>query len=265
MAKKLTALLFAVVLAVCGALSLSCFAEDVHYSYFGQLEDNQGVLTDKQQRELLTLLDDTAREISANVGVVLADWDLDGMTERAYAKAFHNKCFGEYSDSIVLMLVQTGSGKVDQLYMTDAAYDKYYSRMDSIFDAVYDGLDSGGGDNYYAAITEFCDYLTIHSDVGGNGGVSFSIHLNTGHIAGLIVALVITFTVVGSYSATYKKRAPISARAYVDSNMTRITGRQDTFVREYTTSHRISSSSGGSHRGGGGGGHRSGGGGGRRR
>lgn len=264
MAKKLTALLFAVVLAVCGALSLSCFAEDVYYSYFGQLEDNQGVLTDDQQRELLTLLDDTAREISANVGVVLADRDLDGMTERAYAKAFHNKCFGEYSDSIVLMLVQSGSGKIDQLYMTDAAYDMYYSRMDSIFDAVYDGLDSGGGDNYYAAITEFCDYLTIHSDVGGNGGAAFSFHLNMGHIAGLIAALVISFTVVGAYSATYKKRTPISARAYVDSNMTRITGRQDTFVREYTTSYRISSSSGGS-RGGGGGGHRSGGGGGRRR
>lgn len=263
MAKKLTALLFAVVLAACGALSLSCFAEDVYYSYFGQLEDNQGVLTDDQQRELLTLLDDTAREISANVGVVLADRDLDGMTERAYAKAFHNKCFGEYSDSIVLMLVQSGSGKVDQLYMTDAAYDMYYSRMDSIFDAVYDGLDSGGGDNYYAAITEFCDYLTIHSDVSGNGGVSASFHLNTGHIAGLIAALVISFTVVGAYSATYKKRTPISARAYVDSNMTRITDRQDTFVREYTNSYRISSSSGGSR--GGGGGHRSGGGGGRRR
>lgn len=45
--------------------------------------------------------------------------------ERSYAKEFHNRSFGEYSDSIVLMLVQAGSGKVDQIYCTDRAYDMY--------------------------------------------------------------------------------------------------------------------------------------------
>ena len=264
MTKRVLAVFLAVILTICGAFGISCFAEDEYYSYFGALEDEQHALTDAEEKELLALLDDTAREIHANVGVLLADSDLDGHTEHTYAKAFHNRYFGEYSDSIVLMLIPEGSNLVDQLYMTDVAHDKYYSRMDSIFDAVYDGLDSSGGNNYYAAVTHFCRYLSGHNEI--SGGFSASFHINMGNIAGLIFSLIVTLTVVGKYASTYKKRTPISARAYVDSTMTKFTERKDIFVREYTTSHKISSSSGG--RGGGGhrsGGHRSGGGGGRRR
>lgn len=258
--KKLLSLLTcAMIFALSGAFSTACFADE-DYGYFGALEDNQDALSDQQEQELLSLLDTTAREIHANVGVVLADADMDGLTERYYTKLFHNRCFGENSDSIALMLVQTGSGKVDQIYCTDRAYDMYHPRTDDIFDAVYDGLDSSGGDNYYAAITEFCSYLKSHDSV------PVSVHFNPGIIPGVVIALIIGISAANAQAAKYKKRAPVSARAYIDNNSTRFTQRSDVFVREFTTSHRISSSSSGSHRsGGGGGGHRSGGGGGRRR
>lgn len=175
------------------------------------------------------------------------------------AEEFHNRSFGEYSDSIVLMLVQAGSGKVDQIYCTDRAYDMYQPRIDSIFDAVYDGLDSSGGDNYYAAVTNYCAYLRSHDSVPPK------VDINIGHVGGVIVALIIAVCVANSQAAKYKKRTPVSARRYMDGSLTRFTQRSDVFVREYTTSHRISSSSSGGSRHSGGGGHRSGGGGGRRR
>ena len=226
---------------------------------FGALEDHQDALSGEQAQELLDLLDSTAREIHANVGVILGNASLDGLSERSYAKEFHNRCFGEYSDSIVLMLVQAGSGKVDQIYCTDRAYDMYQPRIDSIFDAVYDGLDSSGGDNYYAAVTNYCAYLRSHDSVPSK------VDINIGHVGGVIVALIIAVCVANSQAAKYKKRAPVSARRYMDGSLTRFTQRGDVFVREYTTSHRISSSSSGGSRHSGGGGHRSGGGGGRRR
>lgn len=256
--KKLLPLLAcAVIFVMSGALSSVSFADD-GYGYYGALEDHQDALSEQQEQSLLELLDSTAREIRANVGVILGDYDLGGMSERSYAKEFHNRIFGEHSDSIVLMLVQSGSGKVDQIYCTDRAYDMYQPRIDSVFDAVYGGLDSSGGDNYYVAVSEFCSYLRSHDSVPVEPDI------NIGHISGVILALIIAVCVANAQAAKYKKRAPVSARAYMDNSLTRFTERSDVFVREFTTSHRVSSSSsGGSHHSGGG--HRSGGGGGRRR
>ena len=162
--RMLPVLVCAVIFVMSGALGAECSAEE-DYGYFGALEDHQDALSGEQAQELLDLLDSTAREIHANVGVILGNASLDGLSERSYAKEFHNRSFGEYSDSIVLMLVQAGSGKVDQIYCTDRAYDMYQPRIDSIFDAVYDGLDSSGGDNYYAAVTNYCAYLRSHDSV----------------------------------------------------------------------------------------------------
>ena len=142
--RMLPVLVCAVIFVMSGVLGAECSAEE-DYGYFGALEDHQDALSGEQAQELLDLLDSTAREIHANVGVILGNASLDGLSERSYAKEFHNRSFGEYSDSIVLMLVQAGSGKVDQIYCTDRAYDMYQPRIDSIFDAVYDGLDSSGG------------------------------------------------------------------------------------------------------------------------
>lgn len=240
-------------------MSFTAFADGTDYGYFGCIEDHQDALTDSEESQLLRLLDDTARSIHANVGVIFADSYMDGMSEVSYAKSFLNRSFGADSDSIVLMMVQVGSGKVDQIYATDAAYDKYHSKTDRIFDYVYDGFDSGSGGNYYAAVEGFCDYLSGHPV----DGIEF--HLNTGNIAGIIIALFAAIFIANGHAASYKKKLPISAQAYMKDDMTHFTERNDIFVREYTTSHRVSSSSSGGHGGHGGGGHRSGGGGGRRR
>lgn len=256
--------LMALVAAAVTALFIGCMAsaQDYH-TYASRLVDDQGELSDYEMNSLSQLLDDTAQEIKLNIGVVLADKEMDGLGEQAYTQQFLYDSFGDEWGSIVLMLVPTGSGKVDQIFYTDEAYDRFKGQREKIFDAVYEGLDSGSGDNYYAAISKYCEYLSNHGT-----GSSFSLHLNTGHIVGIIVAFLISLVVVNAHAAKYKKRTPISARAYMDSRSTNFTQRNDMFVREYTTTRRVSSSSssrsggGGGHRGGG---HRSGGGGGRRR
>ena len=114
----LPVLVCAVIFVMSGVLGAECSAEE-DYGYFGALEDHQDALSGEQAQELLDLLDSTAREIHANVGVILGNASLDGLSERSYAKEFHNRSFGEESNSIVLMLVKTGSHKQAQIYSSE--------------------------------------------------------------------------------------------------------------------------------------------------
>lgn len=229
-------------------------------SYQTCLEDYQNALSSSEKSELLGEMQSTADKIGANIGVVLTNGIGSG-NERQYTDDFLDDRFGYDSSSIVLMLVRAGTGEQDWISCSNHANDIYGSRTDRIFDAVYDGLDSGGGDNYPAAIRKFCTYLEDHplaysGDSSLDDGISF--HVSMGNLIGVGIALAIALMVVNGMAAGYKKKNPVSARAYIESNMTKFTMRRDMFIREYTTSHRVSSSSsGGSHGGGhsGGGGH----------
>ena len=68
----LPVLVCAVIFVMSGALGAECSAEE-DYGYFGALEDHQDALSGEQAQELLDLLDSTAREIHANVGVILGN------------------------------------------------------------------------------------------------------------------------------------------------------------------------------------------------
>ncbi len=236
------------------------------------LTDYQDALDTSEEQELLGVIQSAADNIGANVGVVFSD-SLNGKSERKYTDDFLDENFGADSSSVVLMLVREGSGNQDWISCTKHAYDIYGSQIDDIFDAVYYGMDSGISPNYPAAVREFCCYLENHkTGYAGSesASASFEFHFGMEHIILLVVLILIPLIGVNAYAAGYKKRAPVSARHYLDANRTVFTLRQDMFVREFTTSHRISSSSSGGGRGGGGGGGHSrsggrGGGGGRHR
>ncbi len=255
MIKKLTALVPAVVFAVLCLFSAPAHAEEYEDYYIGVIEDYQDALTDSEERELLSEIQSAADDIGINVGVVLTD-GLDGRSSQAFTDSFLDYRFGAYSDSIVLMLVKAGTNEQDWISYSNKAYDLYSGREDSIFDAVYSGLDRGGN-NYHEAIREFCSYIKSHR-------FSLSLTLNMFTLVGLVFAVAIALIVAGNMARGYSKKAPISARRYLDGSRTNYLERTDVYVREYTTSHKISSSSGG-HGGRGGGGGRRGGGGGRRR
>lgn len=231
-------------------------------------DSDVGCLTKSQETQLLSLMQETADAIKCNIGIVITS-DLHYMSDKNYVKNFHGTMFGEYSDSISLLLLNTHGNSAyaryeDQIYYTDRAYDLFNKRLNSIFDRLYVPLDKNSND-FYGACAAFCAALKSYGSGAGLFVTKFNINFSkvmTMIIAGTIMSIII----VGSFTRGYKRKTPISAAHYIDKNRTRINRQVDQFVREYTTTvHIQSSSGGGSHRSGGGGGHRSGGGGGRHR
>ncbi|MCM1166014.1 MAG: TPM domain-containing protein [Lachnospiraceae bacterium] len=226
-------------------------ASDVGFK--AALADYDECLTASEEQQLLQIMTDTANKIKCNVGIVITR-DLNGMSDSGYAKNFGDTNFGGGSSYAVLMLLNTHdnpayAGYEDKIELNGKGHDYYAKHANSIFNSVYDGLDSSG---FYAAGREFCRALERYAGSDGGSSAALSGFLSFifgGAIFGLIPAVIITIIIVTSTVKGYKKRAPISAGSYIDQNRTRITRQVDQFVREYTTSHVISSSSGGSHGG----------------
>lgn len=231
------------------------------------LADYDDSLTTSQESELLELMRQTANKIECNVGVVITD-NLNGKTDNRYADDFLDDSFGRESSSIVLLLLNTNGNPEyknygDWISTSGRARDYYDRKIDDVFDAVYDGLDSGG---FGKAVEGYCDYLSEHDSA------TFDLHFDSDYVISfflaVVIGIVVAILIVKGITRTYKLKKPISASAYLDDSRTSIIRREDVFVREFTTSHRMSSSShgghgGGSHssggHGGGGGSHSSGG------
>lgn len=229
-------------------------------------DSDDGCLTNSEETQLLELMQETADKIKCNVGIVITS-DLYKMSDGSYVRKFHATMFGEYSDSVSLLLLNTHNNPLyttyeDQIYYTDRGYDLFNKKLNKIYDRIYKAIDKDA-DDFYGACSNFCAALNSY-------GSGFGVFLSKFNISGtLIIAMLIfgsavSIIVVRSFQSSYKKKKPISASHYIDKSRTRINRQVDQFIREYTTRVRLSSSSGGGHRGGGGG-HRSGGGGGRHR
>lgn len=252
-------------------------ADDVVIGYRAVIEDIDNVLTDDEEKALCNYLNPISDKISCNIGVVITD-DLMGKSDVQYTDDFADKTFGYGSNNIVFLFNndRTNMNYTDWISAYGLATYMYEYHIDDIFDDVYVGLDSGGGDNYYEGIRYFGSSLLRYYNADGyddyntdgdyrdRDGMDIQGLLIFIGISGGVSAIITVNTV-----KKYKRKAPVSARRYMDHSRARITERQDIFLRETTTHVRISSSSGGGggSRGGGGGRSRSGrsGGGGRRR
>ena len=260
--------LLAAVLTLLLALAAVCmwgaaaYAED---SPRARLSDYDDVLTDEEEAKLAVKLLATAKSTGCNIGIVITS-DLGGKSDKKYADDFLDAVFGEYSDSIVLLYNNDRSSMSygDWISVTGQAWDMYGDRTDTLFDAVYYGF--GDDDNYYSSIESFCSSLIALQRTGSYGGTGYgyggSDVLTDDMRSGLayivipcVVGLVAAIAAAKAASSGYKKKAPISAAAYLDSSRTRFVERRDDYVNEYTTHVRISS---GDHHGGGGGGFRGG-------
>lgn len=228
-------------------------------------DSKDGCLTESEEARLLELMSETSDKIKCNIGIVITS-DLKHMSDTGYIKNFHNTLFGEYSDSITLLLLNTHNNPLyktyeDRMYYSDRGYDLFDKSRNKIFDRIYVALDRDD-DDFYGACSNFCEALEHY-------GTGFGAFLRYFNISGSLIlfmiigGIVMSLIIVNAIKSGYKRKTPISAAHYIDKSRTRTIRQVDQFVREYTTSVHIQSSSGGSH--GGGGGHRSGGGGGRHR
>lgn len=289
-------LFFTLVIAITAFLPLTSSAKaDVNSEVL--LSDLDDCLTDAEEASLLSKMGEVSGKTGLKIGIVITA-DLDGKTSKNYAQSFCESSFGKYSDSVVLLLFNSHDLPQynnynlyqDYIFTSDKGYDLLYNRIDAIFDRIYTAFDNKNiksdlpsqpnvyneysSAHYYVACLNFCSEVERYgnsSTAVANGVAEFFfgniISLFVGGVAGLITAIIFALNIKSKYT----KKSPISAAQYLDKGRTNITRREDTFIREYTTSYTTSSSSsgghggGGSHRSGGGGGHRSGGGGGRHR
>lgn len=245
--------------------------------YRAALSDYDDCLTASEEERLLEYMQMTAEEIECHVGVVTSS-DLGGLSDEKYTKEYYQTTFGTGSNAVVLLFCNDHVN-YDYIYTYGLGTDKFDSRVDDMFDDIYDAMgDDKNNYDYYAAATKFCSYMRNHNyatdyndyiddeDFYIDGD---SVHIDfTVVVISVIMGGIIALVIVHSVSGGYVKKKPISARHYMDASSIRWLDRQDIYLRETTTSVRVSSSSsgGGSRsRSGGGGRRRCGGGGGRGR
>lgn len=235
-------------------------------NYRAVLEDPGNFISSSDEEMLLEIIQETANAIECHVGVISTD-NLHGKSDSRFANDFLDEKFGYDSSAVVLLLIDDDiSSTVDWISTSGRARDYFDSKVDRIFDNIYDGFDYGDG--YCDAIKNFCSSLKRYSG-GSDYASEFHMSIDVTDLLitfgfPIIIATIFTIIIVSNVVNGYSKRAPVSAAVYLEKDRTQFTGRVDQYIREYTTSHTSSSSSGG----GGGGGHRSsghGGGGGRSR
>lgn len=251
-------------------------------TYKAILADYDGVLTDTEEVYLLSAMQEAVDDIECSIGVVITS-DRGGLTPKQYADNFAEEKFGYGSDNIVLLFDndKVSPNHKDWISTSGVAERRYDGYIDSIFNYLYVGFDSNGGNNYSQGIQSFCSYLRnteFYAEDDSyeyddyyydeDGGIVYytddvSVMITLYAIPALIALAMTIFSMVVTVKG-YSKKAPVSAARYMDSSRTKFKQRKDKFLREVTTHVRISSDSGG-HSGGGGssGGH--GGGGGRSR
>ena len=289
--KKFRKLFPALVLAVLTffAMTITACAEG---NYSVALDDLDDCLTEMEEISLRQIMQETADKTKLNIGFCITA-DLDGMSDEIYSDYYSDKNFGYGSDSIVLLMVNTHD-KPEYSYVTDeistsgVAVGKFSKSLieNNMFPRIYKGFDDFGASS--VGVPNFNAYKGYSSAQFYQAGVGFCKAVETfgnpffafwatigdyiaNNLFALLVAIIIAviFALVASKSTKtkYSKKKPISADKYLDRRSTRVVRQIDSFVREYTTSVRISSSSSGGGRSGGGGGHSGGhgGGGGRHR
>lgn len=291
--KKIRRCLSAAVLAVlCVTFFLPVSGSAGTY-YNIVLEDLDDCLTSYEEKELKAVMQQTADKIKCNIGIVITA-DLEGRYSMGYTDSYSDDHFGKYSDSIVLLLLNRHDNPEyydtsvykDYISTSGRARDLYDSRIQSIFNKTYVGLDNsfpcdapnpktdvyvastGSQDSvqFYMAGEYFCKALKSYSNPVSRFFTNIYDFLTVNIFVtffGFVVTIIIMLTVVSVTKSKYKRKKPISAAEYIDKSSFRVKREVDQFINEYTTSVTVSSSSGGGRSGGGGGGH--GGGGGRSR
>lgn len=293
--KKFRRYISAAVLAVlCAAvfLPVSAFASS---DYNIVLEDLDDCLTSYEEKELEAVMQKTADKIKCNIGIVITA-DLNGEYSRNYTDMYSDNHFGSNSDSVVLLLLNRHDNPAysntsvykDWISTSGRARELYDSRIQSIFNKTYVGLDNNfsGGEpehkqnvyvastgsqdsiQFYMAGVYFCKALKSYSSPVSRFFSNIADVLTTNILISFILfvgTIVIMIVVVAVTKAGYKRKKPISAAAYIDPSHFNVKREVDQFINEYTTSVNVSSSSGGGRSGGGGGGGSHGGGGGRSR
>lgn len=251
-------------------ISLTLFSVTVSAKRYDEekvfVSDKEGYLSDSEFDDIVDTAEKLSDKTGYNVGIIITD-DIGSKSPVAFSDDAYMDVFKKDSDGFMILL--NNDTYEDHISTSGNAILMYSDAR------LMNTLDSAGSylkeEEFYSALKVMLTKLDSYYDAGvpaeNEGYTKDDIKDATGqdflgrlinivHRLGIlfvifIVVSIVTFLIVKS---SYRFKTAESARTYVNKSETFFREKQDIYIREYTTSHKISSdSSGGGSRGGGGG------------
>lgn len=262
MMKKITAFISVLV------ISITLFSVSVSAKRYDEekvfVSDKESYLSDSEFDDIVDTAEKLSDKTGYNVGIIITD-DIGHKSPMAFSDDAYMDVFGKDSDGFMILL--NNDTYEDHISTSGNAILMYTDiRLGNILDSAGDYLEE---EDFYSALRTMLGRMNNYYDEGippenegytkddikDAAGQDFLGRLiNIVHRLGIlfvifIVVSVITFLIIKS---SYRFKTAESARTYVNKSETFFREKQDIYIREYTTSHKISSnSSGGGSRGGG--------------
>lgn len=222
-----------------------------------RLYDDAGLIDEADEAALEEYLYNAAIESELNVAVVLTDDVGSDKSDRGvvdYADLYYEKLYGMNTDGVLLLI--NNDTKYDYISTSGRAIKLFTdSRIDSAFDYFYDDIVDG---NYYKAIIGFADRVELFSSLGAPSNQydypedfidKVILYFFSGQFIGfLLMAAAVIFIVYAIIKAPFRiKKQPASS--YLNKASVYFTRKTDTFIRTYTTRHKVTTSSSSSRSG----------------
>lgn len=248
------------------------------------ISDTVNLMDKSEIKSLNRLIRQTADETELNITILLGNTHM--ITDEQVLEACHNfydQTYGEYTDGVFVYLDLAGhSSAIDGISLSGTAHIIYQDHIRDLFNAMYVYLPSSGekiySDAVSMAVEAFCDSLKqykkdfepsafdyeydskaktpVYTYFRGDKlyitkqkapGARFKVML-LGSFIGTVLATILYFSI----KRKYKFKSSTNPSVYVSHGETTFNEKSDTYIRSYTTRHKIQSSSGGgSHSGGG--------------
>lgn len=247
--------------------------------------DDANIFDKSETKEINKLIRKTADETEMNITVLLSSRHMSDNQTVDFSHNLYDSTYGKYTDGVLLYLDLAGySSATDFISFSGKAHIIYQKHGSALLNAMYVYLPSSGekiySEDVSQAIETFCDKLVDYNksfepdifdyEYDSNAGTytyfrDDKLYITTkkapgvrlkvmllGSFIGTVLAIIMYFSI----KRNYKFKSSTNPSVYVSHDETRFNVKSDTYIRSYTTKHRIQSSSGGSSRsGGGGGGH----------
>lgn len=258
------------------------------YNELCGISDSVDLMDKSEIKELNSLIRETADKTELNITILLGNVHMPTDEQALEAcHSFYDQTYGEYTDGIFLYLDLAGkSSAIDAISTSGKAHIIYKDHISDLLNAMYVYLPASGekiySEDVSMAIEAFCEKLKqykknfkpssfeyeydskaktpVYTYFRGDKlyitkqkapGARFKVML-TGSLIGTVLYLILYFSI----KKNYKFKGSTNPSVYVSHGETTFNEKSDTYIRSYTTRHKIQSNSGGgSHSGGGGGGH----------
>lgn len=244
-------------------MSVSLLSVNVYANKYDEgkvfISDKKEYLSDDEFETAVNIAESFSKKSGYNVGIIITD-DINGKKPVVFSDKAYADTFGKNTDGIMILI--NNDTFEDHISTSGSAILMYSDkRIDKVFDTASPYLKN---EDFSGAVNIMLDTLDDFYDDGvpseNKGYTEEDIYKATAtglNILQRLLAMTVVFFVVSLITfliikSSYRFKKAESARTYVNQSNTFFREKSDTYIREYTTSHRISSGSsggGGSSRG----------------